>query len=117
MSEILSEADKYCKKNGAIFMVAIAPSIVQVYDRIYWKKIIKMYDLTDSDYDLYLPSKALEDMCTKAGIPVIDLTSALKFSVDQGRDTYYFQNQHWNKEGEKVVGETLTNFMVKNKLL
>jgi len=117
MSEILSEADKYCKKNGAIFMVAIAPSIVQVYDRIYWKKIIKMYDLNDSEYDLYLPNRVLDDTCRREGIPVIDLTSALKFSVDRGRDTYYFQNQHWSKHGEQVVGETITNFIVKKKLL
>ena len=117
MAKIIREANAHCKKNGSTFMVAIAPTIVQVYDQIYWKKIIKMYDLAEDDYDLYLPNKALEDMCRKAGIPVIDLTSALKFSVDRGRDTYYFRNQHWNKGGEQVVGETITNFIVKKKLL
>ena len=117
MAKIINEADAYCKKNGAIFMVAIAPTIVQVYDQKYWRKIIKMYDLAENDYDLYLPNRVLDDICRKAGIPVIDLTSALKLRVDQGRDTYYFQNQHWSKDGEQVVGETLTNFIVKNKLL
>ena len=117
MSEIIKETDKYCKMNGATFMVAIAPTLVQVYDRIYWKKIIKMYNIADTDYNLYLPNKVLYDICRKARIPVIDLTSELKSSVDQRRDTYYFRNQHWNNEGEKVVGEALTNFIVKKKLL
>ena len=76
-----------------------------------------MYDLAENDYDHYLPNRVLYDICRKTGIPVIDLTSALKFCVDQGRDTYYFQNQHWSKDGEQVVGETLSNFIVKNKLL
>lgn len=117
MSAIIRETDAYCKKNGASFMVAVAPTMVQVYDRIYWKKIIKMYNLTENDYDLYLPNRVLDDICRKAGIPVIDLTSALKSSVEQGRDTYYFRNQHWNREGEQVVGATLINFIVKKKLL
>jgi hypothetical protein len=98
-------------------MVAIAPTIVQVYDQIYWEKIIKRYNLNSKDYDLYLPNRVLDDICRKAGIPVIDLTMALKSSVDEGRDTYYFQNQHWNKTGEQVVAETLTHFIVIKKLL
>jgi hypothetical protein len=117
MREIIGEADSYCKKNGASFMVAIAPTIVQVYDQIYWEKIIKRYNLNSKDYDLYLPNRVLDDICRKAGIPVIDLTMALKSSVDEGRDTYYFQNQHWNKTGEQVVAETLTHFIVIKKLL
>ena len=117
MGKIIMEADAYCKKNGASFMVAIAPTIVQVYDQIYWEKIIKRYNLNSKDYDLYLPNRALDDICRKTGIPVIDLTQALKSSVDEGRDTYYFQNQHWNKTGEQVVAETLTHFIVIKKLL
>jgi len=51
-------------------MVAIAPSIVQVYEHIYWDKILRKYELNDADYDLMLPNKEIGAICQEAGIPV-----------------------------------------------
>jgi hypothetical protein len=117
MEVLLKEADNYCRNHGIKFMVAIAPTIVQACDYIYWKKIIQIYDLKSNDYDLDLPNKLLEKMCQKEGIPVIDLTPALKSRIDDGIIPYYLKNQHWNKEGEQLVAETIACFITDKKLL
>lgn len=114
MGAILRETDRYCKKNGASFAVAVAPTIVQVYEKIYWNRIKKKYSLKDSDYDLMLPNRVLADICRNAGIPLVDLTQSLKSASNAGIDTYYFDNQHWNRAGEQVVAETLARFVREN---
>lgn len=114
MEAIIRETDSYCKKNGASLMVAVAPTIVQVYENLYWNRIRKKYNLKDSDYDLMLPNKVLADICGRAGIPLVDLTKPLKSAIATGNDTYYFNNQHWNRAGEQVVAETLARFIEKN---
>ena len=118
MGAIIRETNLYCKKNGASFMVAVAPSIVQVYERLYWNEIKKKYNLNDHDYDLMLPNKRIGDICKEAQIPVVDLTQGLKSAADTGKnDTYYFKNQHWNKAGEQIVADVLSRFIIENKLL
>jgi hypothetical protein len=84
---------------------------------MYWGKIINDYHLKIDEYDLYLPNRILIDIFSRIGIPAIDLTEALKSSIDKGNDTYYFYNQHWNKAGEQVVAETIARFIKDKKLL
>lgn len=118
MASIIRHTNAYCKKNGAAFMVAIAPTIVQVYDHLYWEMIKKEYHLNDRDYDLMLPNKSIREVCREAGIPAVDLTVALKAAVASGqKDPYYFKNQHWNKAGEQIAASALARFIVENQLL
>jgi lysophospholipase L1-like esterase len=117
MEAVVSETNTYCRQHRASFMIAIAPTIVQVYDQMYWGKIINDYHLKIDEYDLYLPNRILIDIFSRIGIPAIDLTEALKSSIDKGNDTYYFYNQHWNKAGEQVVAETIARFIKDKKLL
>lgn len=117
MEALLRETDKYCRKNGVTFMVAIAPTIVQVCDQIFWKKIIQDYNLNINDYDLYQPNKALDEMCQKLEIPVIDLTPALKSRLDDGIIPYYLKHRHWNKDGEQFVAEAMARFIADKKLI
>jgi lysophospholipase L1-like esterase len=117
MGEIIKETNDFCKKNGATFMIAVAPSIVPVYEHLYWAEIKKKYSLNDHDYDLMLPNKIISDICKNAGIPIVDLTSELKAAAKTGNDTYYFINLHWNKAGEQIVAEVLSDYIIRNKLL
>jgi hypothetical protein len=45
------------------------------------------------------------------------LTSELKAAAKTGNDTYYFINLHWNKAGEQIVAEVLSDYIIRNKLL
>ncbi len=117
MEAIIKETNEYCRKKGSKFMVVVAPTIVQVYESRYWNEIRKKYNLNDNDYDLMQPNKILADICSKAGIPLTDLTRPLKSAIEAGNDTYYIKNQHWNKNGEQVAAETIAKFIKEKRLL
>lgn len=117
MGAIIKETNEYCRKEGVKFMVAIAPTIVQVYESRYWKEIKKKYNLNESDYDIMQPNKILSGICNNAGIPMIDLTEPLKSATESGNDTYYLANQHWNKAGEQIAAETIVKYIKEKKLL
>jgi lysophospholipase L1-like esterase len=117
MRGIINETNSLCKKNGCRFTVVAAPTIIQVYNNVFWPKIVKKYNLNTDTYDLETPNKVLAKMCDTLNIPFLDLTTALKEAARKGDDVYYYDNQHWNRKGHQVVAETISKFIESNHLL
>ena len=116
MRSIVNKTNFLCKKNGCRFMVIAAPTIVQVYNNVFWPKIVKKYNLNTDNYDLEAPNKALAKMCEILDIPFLDLTLALRDAARKGDNVYYYENQHWNRKGHHVVAETISKFIESNHL-
>ena len=111
MREIIKKAHHLSHENGADFVVVVAPSMVQVYPDNYWNAIKKRYHLRDEDYDLLVLNKVLERTCTDLGVPLLDLTPALRARAAAGKTLYYPLNTHWNTLGHSVVGEAITKYL------
>jgi hypothetical protein len=106
-----------CRKKNAEFVVIIAPSIVQVRDDYFWRKIKSDYGIKDDLYDLYLPNKEIKNICERQKVPLLDLTEGLKAYTAKGKDLYYPINQHWNPEGHLAAAGQIVDFLRRRKLL
>jgi len=117
MQGIINETNWLCKRNGTRFVVVAAPTIIQVYNNVFWPKIVKKYNLNTDTYDLETPDKVLAKICDTLNIPYLDLTASLKEAAKKGEDVYYYDNQHWNRKGHQLVAEAISEFMKGNNLL
>ena len=114
---ILRETDARCRRQGSRFALVLAPTVTQIHEEIYWQKIKKVYNLREEDYDLLLPNKILTGIAGDLGIPVLDLTPALRAEADRGAELYYYKNRHWNAAGHRAVARELAAWIETKKLL
>ncbi|MDI9571026.1 MAG: SGNH/GDSL hydrolase family protein [Pseudomonadota bacterium] len=114
---VLEETDARCRRRGSRFALVLAPTVTQIHPDIYWQKIKKVYNLREEDYDLLLPNKIVAGIASDLGIPVLDLTPALRAEADRGAELYYYKNRHWNPAGHRVVARELAAWIETRKLL
>ncbi len=117
LEAILRETDRLCRQNGGRFALVLAPTMTQVYDSVYWEKIKKVYGLKEDQYDLFLPNRIVFASATRLGIPVLDLTDALRAEAADGRDLYYYKNRHWDPAGHRAVARVLRAWIEEKKML
>ncbi|MCX6357450.1 MAG: hypothetical protein NT045_06200, partial [Candidatus Aureabacteria bacterium] len=103
MKEIIKETHCLTRARNSELLVVIAPTMVQVYEGRYWPGIKKRYHLNDEEYDLFSPNKYIRDVCAGLGVLALDLTPALSAHAASGARLYYPRNQHWNREGNRLV--------------
>jgi len=108
---LLSDMDVFCRNHDARLAVVAAPTLVQVYEKKYWRKIVAKYQLNAGDYDLAMPGRELGKACATAGIPFLDLAPAMKSAAAEGKKLYYPRNQHWTPLGHAVVARRLARFI------
>ena len=116
MRGLIKKTQYFCHENNAEFLVVIAPTIIQIYDNIYWNKIKKRYRLKDEEYDLFLPNKRIKQTCENLGIYVLDLAPSLKACASSGEKVYSFVNQHWNNKGNRVAAGAIIDYLMANNL-
>ncbi len=114
---LLRETDELCRRQGSRFAIVLAPTVTQIYDDMYWKRIKSVYHLREEDYDLFLPNKLLAGIGAELGIPVLDLTPALRAEAGNGAELYYYKNRHWNAAGHRIAALAIAAWLRQNKLL
>lgn len=114
---LLRETDELCRRQGSRFAIVLAPTVTQIYDERYWKRIKSIYHLREEDYDLFLPNKILAGIGAELGIPVLDLTPALRAEAGKGAELYYYKNRHWNAAGHRIAGLAIAAWLRQNNLL
>lgn len=100
---IFRDTDTLWRRQQARLAIVIAPTITQVYDNLYWKRIKARYKLNDEEYNLYLPNKIMQNG-DEVGLPVLDLTLSLRHLAAQGEGLYYYRNRHWNPRPGTSLG-------------
>ena len=59
----------------------------------------------------------MQRFCELAGIPFLDLTTALQERVESGENMYFPDDSHLNEAGEAVTAATLAEFLRKQGLI
>ena len=117
MKGILEEVRNFTRENGVGLIVVTAPTLVQVHDDVYWAKMKRKYGLDDERYDLFAPNKFIKQSCRDLGIRNLDLTPGLRQYASGGEILYYPHNQHWNKRGNQLVAEIISDYLRENGLV
>lgn len=105
MERMILEMHQYGKDKNTPVVFALAPSMVQVEEDL-WSQVTAY----DSSIHLQndLPNATLSAFAKANNISIIDLMPALKKAHQSGVKMYNSQEQHWTKEGNKVVGDVLS---------
>lgn len=111
MKGILEGVRDFTRENGVELIVVTAPTLVQVHDDVYWTKMKRKYGLSDEEYDLFAPNKFIERSCRDLGIRSLDLTPEMRRRAAAGEILYYPHNQHWNKRGNQLVAEIVSDYL------
>jgi SGNH hydrolase-like domain, acetyltransferase AlgX len=90
--------------HGARFLVAYVPNRMEVSDQA-WRLSRSRYGMDDVGWDRALVRRRLEQIARAAGIPVLDLTPALKRAEGLFGGPYYTYDGHWNAEGHRIAAE------------
>lgn len=117
MEKIIGEFAGFCRMNGIEPVVVVAPTIVQVYDDLYWARMVRKYRLPEKEYDLFKPNRFILDACRRRGVHSLDLTPALRRHAQAGERIYYPHNQHWNRAGNRIVAEAICGYLSESGLL
>jgi len=98
----LKSMNSVCQQFKAGFIIYFVPGAVAVSQPSDIAYFPAGQDVTDrSKYDLTRPLRNLHIIADPLGIPVVDLTPALKSHAAQ--PVYFPDSWHWNEEGHKVV--------------
>jgi len=117
MEGIIKEVYNFTRKNDIALLIVTAPTIIQVYDTVYWAKMVRKYHLADEDYNLFAPNGFIQKTCENSGIRNLDLTPLLRQHAASGEQLYYRHNQHWTREGNRRVTEIISAYLMDSKLV
>lgn len=97
---------------GAKFVILLIPTKEETYARY-------LADTLDPAYLEMLTEgrKRLLDVCAEKGWRCLDMTETLQAAVDAGQTVYNAFDFHLDASGNKLVAETLGNYLIDNGLL
>lgn len=102
------------RKAGAVPLVVIVPSHLQVYPEI-WKDAVREMRLNESDFDVTLPNRHLVAFGQANGLPVLDLLPALREAAKSSSLPLYFRTDpHWTAEGHRRATEAVASFLAEH---
>lgn len=101
VAKLLSDYDKYCKKNGKKFYFYIAPSKSMIYDEFYSEVITPSKDKTTS-LAFQLTNYLKENTDVKVVYPYYELRK------NKDKDLLYWKTDtHWNEHGAYIGYQVL----------
>ncbi len=96
---------------GDRLLLVVIPDEFQVNDTLYETLLARAE--RPEVYDRDLPQRLLRDYANARDIPILDLLSALRAAEPDGR-TYHLRDTHWNARGNRIAGEAIAGFILKN---
>lgn len=103
---IIKEMKRLCDNEKIPFILALAPSFVQIKET-FWVDALQHHNLDANDYNLLRINNLMSDFTMSNSILYLDLYSSLRAGEMEGLNTYFLKNQHWTKEGHRIVAEQL----------
>ena len=133
IEETLREMQQVSRAAGAEFVVVFVPFKSQVYlpllersfDRAALANALRFYlpdaggvpDVERMSRNRLAQNALMARFCEHAGIPLLDVTSALQARVDAGHTMYFADDSHLDESGEAVVADQLAAFLDERRLL
>jgi lysophospholipase L1-like esterase len=90
---------------GMRLVVLVVPDEFQVDDALY-AETVRFSGRPPGEYDRDLPTRRLTRVLDDLGVPVVDVTEALRVRARQER-VYRNENTHWNAAGHRRAAEVL----------
>ena len=107
MFKIIENFNKAVKNAGASMTVVLVPSSIQVYPEL-WETFARHVTVDRGTIDPYIPNNRLIKWCEDNGIDVVDLLPGMKAVGETNPYLYFPVNQHWTRDGNRVVAEILS---------
>lgn len=114
---ILSALSRETAERGARLALVHVPTRMEVDDRS-WALTRRLYGLTEPPWDRHLVARRLDSIGARLGVPVLDLTAALR-RVDRGLlgRTYFTHDVHWTGRGHRAAAEAVQAFLFERGLV
>ncbi len=106
--------DMFQSRLGDRLLVVLIPDVFQVDDDLY-RRILETKERPES-YERDLPQQRIRAYAKEKGILVLDLLAALREAQADGR-TYHLRNTHWNARGNRVAGQQIADFLMRDPRL
>jgi len=97
---------------GARALAVLIPSLIQV-DSSRWRAGLKRFGLDPARFDPMRPNALLQEIFTRHGVTVLDLTETFAASIRHGQRVYYPIDQHLTPAGYRLVAETVADALVR----
>jgi len=118
---IITQLREEVEANGAKFAVAIIPwsVIVEISALLpQQQQAVLQENPVFATADINRPNKRLAEFLNKQKIPFIDLSPLITgHQINQNKSLYFVGDSHWTIEGNRFVGETLSEWLVQNRLV
>jgi hypothetical protein len=113
---LISETRNLSKKNGAAFVLFIAPAKIQI-DARFKKLLLKQFPQLTFDFEK--PNRDLLRFGETHGIRVLDLLPAFIKACEQGKGPLFhkIEDRHWNAAGHRVAVARLIEYLDKHQLI
>jgi lysophospholipase L1-like esterase len=110
-ARILEALEREARGQGARLLLAYVPSRMEVRDSD-WELTRRRYRLGQGRWNPGAAAARLAQISGEAGIPLVDLTPALR-RVERGifGGPYYREDLHWNRTGHRVAAQELVAFL------
>jgi len=109
--DIVEALAREAEANGSRFALVYVPSRMEVSDRD-WELTRLSYGMQEGVWDRGLVAARVAEMGRLAGVPVLDLTPALRAaSGGLGGEPYLLYDGHWNARGHRAAGEAVAAFL------
>lgn len=97
------------EERGLPVAITMAPPHF-VVDRAWGEVVLENADTERENFEPDLPAMVVQALAREVGFegPVLDLTDCLRRTVEQGGAPYWGTNTHWSVQGNRVVGEVLS---------
>ena len=116
MQELLIRIASVAKEKNVPVVFALAPSILQVDDEL-WKLFLERNSVAKKNYVRSSPNDRLMQFAKDNNLLMLDL---LPVFLEEGKKNVKFYHpveQHWTKEGNRVVANALMDFLESKSLI
>jgi hypothetical protein len=108
---ILGGLDREARARHVHLLVVHVPSRLEIDDRT-WRLTRRVYGWSEAGWDRGRVAQRLKEIGAPAGIPVLDLTDALRRANDVGGERPYFTyDGHWTPTGHRVAALEVQGFL------
>ena len=116
MGELLLKIANLGKENGVPVVFALAPSNVQIEDEL-WESFVKKNQKNQKKYLRTLPNDRLMEFARRNHLLMLDFFPLLLQESRRNVKLYHHVEQHWTKEGNRVVANALLDYLESKSLI
>ncbi len=115
MGELLLKISDLGKENDVPVVFALAPSLLQIKDEL-WESFLKKNLIYKKKFLRSLPNDKLMEFAKRHDLLMLDLFPQLHQESKTDVDLYHPIEQHWTKEGNRVVTNALIEYLESKSL-